>query len=341
MNTQAVARQVVLQPHLPTWIKPLPRTVRVIPGESAHHVVQRLATLNHLPLAELTAMIAGYRRALSGPWGLTQTAGLEQISAEQINAEQVSAEEVIARLTGYPPAVFQVATNPSADAGPHHRACDRCQRRRADPPEGVFPRALPGAAVCLRHQRWINDSTPPLDLARCPEIIHAQVQLDRRRRRLPELVPRLAEAEQIIVRWVERGQAGDHLAHRCSNLSDRTTTRSKAPILMTAPLFRAAIFPDVVTLASLLASPSWRRHLMLQQPVATGDYHAEARRRLHGAYRSAPEHSDPLLQWISEQLNALESTRRHLNADPTEARRWRNSFPDLPWAAAAALGPLI
>lgn len=111
--------------------------------------------------------------------------------------------------------------------------------------------------VCLRHRHWTGPTVlnveGQIDLSRVPEVLGAA---KRHYRLVPEhgfLRARCAyqDALDVTLGWARRGWWGRHRDRRLRRLSP-------APVVLIGdPALHAAVYPETVRLACILASPHW------------------------------------------------------------------------------------
>ena len=176
--------------------------------------------------------------------------------------------------------------------------CPRCDARH---PGGPVTRLLPHHRyVCPSHRHWIGPpdiAAPPTPLTELPEIVQAQHRHLRllRRHGWPATYDAILTGFLLCAHLWSGRPAGP--------LIDAWPRRTTALIGgrsggFTASRVFAAVYPEAVSLAAVLAAPSWRHrahgsHQQRQQ------FLAEIGRRLAGpAYRPG-DHSDAVAHWMS------------------------------------------
>jgi hypothetical protein len=157
-----------------------------------------------------------------------------------------------------------------------HRSRPSCRRCAASkgatiPISSWLPVAF---RVCVRHQIWIDwiswSPTPNTDISRIPETARAQHCLNRYIRRYPPqaINKALDDAEDIIRYWADRNSWGEELRQ------DRYNRLWGAAEWRVGPANSGrgiATFPEIVALAGVVLSSSWRREVAL----SAGSYDAE------------------------------------------------------------------
>ena len=184
--------------------RPLPRSVRPFPDETAGSYLDRLAAANCLDSGDLRAYLAGDRRALRVPvstGALAVLAALPEQALRRAVLELCSPAEL-----GASPWVLGRAR---PRAAVEQLACRRCAAARGAP--RISRWATHEQVVCLRHQVWTGvqyqGPRAQLDLRHHPEITAA----NRRHRRLIRRLGRPAvhfafeQARRICAEWHEKG----------------------------------------------------------------------------------------------------------------------------------------
>ena len=266
---------------------PLPRLpvpVAPFPTETVGSYVTRLALANHLQLATL----ADYLR---GP-GTTRTRpDIERLAA----------------ATGKSRLVLQHAL-PELDPhrlrpqlGCSRLACRFCAAARGiSSPVTCWAMGYPD--VCLRHRRWtgptVLDVGKQRDLSRVPEVLAAA---KRHYVLLREHGPLRAhrafqDALEVTLEWVRRGWWGRHRDRRLWQLS------AGSVVLIRDPVLHAALYPETVRLACILASPYWVRVAVSAGQGDQGRFYAEVARRLDLSEYSPRSIGDPLARWVAREV---------------------------------------
>jgi len=190
-------------------------------------------------------------------------------------------------------------------------ACRHCTPRRGIPTDVVCVAA--DLRACRRHRRWLGGLTDPVgdqhDLTALPEVAAAQRRHHHLVRRCGATPARAAigAAATIIDGWNDRGVFTDR-QQRCTDswlISTRGVSGSGWPA---EQRLRAMLsYPDVVTLAALLAEPHWSANASADRRPDRLQFELEVARRLDLPHVGAAV-GDPLVSWKESQ--AL-------------ARRWR------------------
>lgn len=169
--------------------------------------------------------------------------------------------------------------------------------------------------VCLRHQRWtgptVRHLTDQCHLAGVPEVLTAA----RRHRNLVRrhghlrLTAAYRDAEGITLQWAQRREFGRHRDRRLDVLAP-----GQHIVFLRDPVIHAAIYPDTVALASLLASPHWLTAAASPDGGERQRFLAEAARRLDLPEYTPYGFHEPLHHWA--RLDA-----RYALAELTEPRQ--------------------
>ena len=139
--------------------------------------------------------------------------------------------------------------------------CPRCDARH---PGGPVTRLLPHHRyVCLRHRCWIGPpdiAATPTPLGELPEVVHAHRQHLRLRKRHGWVAAYDAILTGFLIcghLWSDPAEASTEVRHRWSR---RTQALIGDPFAdFTASRVFAAVYPEAVDLAVVLAAPTWRR----------------------------------------------------------------------------------
>ncbi len=277
-------------------VRLLPVRVPLVAAETLNSYLARVATANHLDTGDLRKHL-GMRTPTRPP-------DFDRMST----------------LTGHSP---DKLTNLLADACPRtgrtrlsplrgRPACRYCTRRRGIPTDVEC--VAPDLRVCRRHLRWLGGITDPVggqhDLTALPEVASAQRRHHHLIRRHGATPARTAvrAAATITDSWNKHGVITSR-QQRCSESLQATTSRdaSRSDWPAEQRLRTMLTYPDVVTLAALLADPRWSTIASADRRQDRLQFELEVARRLHLPHIPPPA-SDPLVTW--EEAQAL-------------ARRWR------------------
>jgi hypothetical protein len=226
---------------------PLPMPAALITGELLISYLVRLATANHLTLADMLTVLP--------PWFRTKIRNHDDRSQHHtLSAAVPQSLHALAHLTGNAAGNLARALpafgagNP-ADPVRATTACHKCTASHgiSQPVPVHLPAHL---RVCTRHGVWLSDGTQPhLDLSGCPEIIAAQRRASRLlRRATPQqlILAHLAAARDISQR--PAASSPPRWGQRLRTLQ-ATNQHLSTPAGHDA-LKQAAIYPDAVALAA-------------------------------------------------------------------------------------------
>jgi len=293
----------------PLLLRPLPRPVPPVRDETISSYLTRLAEANRLQPAGLRSLLAGNDRKDASVL-LPALAAVTGMPLRNL-AHAMPQICTVTELAG-----LQMHNRPRARPDWAFVACRRCAAGRP-----VTRWALHDDVVCSRHRRWISGGTEQPELSRQPEILHAHRRhrwLIRRHGR-NTVMRAHRDARSICVGWRLDGIPDDAFDHRMAIFhgpywrdSDKETTQT----------FDAAIYPQIVALTRLLASPFWRQHI-LKGWRSPNTFVAELRRTVAPDYvwgdypriRWRRDRDDPMLEWLI-----------HIRRDEYEPRP-----PDHPW----------
>lgn len=266
-------------------LRRLPTPVAPFPSETLASYLGRLARANHLT-----------RQVLDWHLGRTGAVG-NDVDPERL-AAVIGRREAVLRL-----ALPELGRHPSAQTE-IRAACRRCAARR-----GIAGRVscwVPGHPyVCIRHRIWIGPGVLAFedqhDLGRLPEVASAA----RRHRRLvahhgaAQTRRAYRSAYEVTLGWAEQGWWARHLDRRLCLIAP------PHPLLVGRPALNAAIYPETVSLAAIMLSPTWVA--AAASPHGRQRFYAEVARRLDLPDYRPGDDRDPLLAWVrAESPFALE-----------------------------------
>jgi hypothetical protein len=267
----------------------LPVPVPLMQTETLASYLARLATANHLDPRDLRAHLGMATR--------TRPPDLDRLAAMTGHAPHLLDDVLVDARP--PPGRSRLAPLTG------RIACQRCTARRGI--AGDVYCVDPDQRVCHRHRRWLGGPTEDADqhdLTGLPEVWAAQRRHHRLLRRHGTETARSALywATKIVEGWTERGERGEHRERRLVRLPGSGVFPEPDRSVL-----RMVNYPEVVTLADLLAGESWR-------PIASADHRRdrlpfdrEVARRLNLAPSGfAPD--DPLVSW--QEAEALDRRRR-------------------------------
>ncbi|WP_149179442.1 TniQ family protein [Streptomyces sp. TRM49041] len=187
--------------------------------------------------------------------------------------------------------------------------CRRCDARH---PGGVVLRLLPHHRyVCLRHHTWIGPPDadwPAADLSELPDIVHAQRQHLRllHRRGVPLTFDAVLTAFSFCGHiWNSaddhpKQRGPDHIWHTWDARTRVLIPEDDEAVMYgsysTSKLF-AAVYPEAVSLAVIIASPYWRRVADARSPRERERFFQEISRRITYPYDDASVFGDAIAHW--------------------------------------------
>lgn len=277
-------------------VRPLPVRVPLVRTETLDSYLHRLAAANHLDARDLRVHLG--MRTRTRPPDLDRAAVLTGHPAHRLadvlaDARPPPGSDRLAPRTGRP-------------------ACRRCTGRRGITGD-VFCVDV-DQRVCRRHRRWLGcpleQTTDQHDVTALPEVLHAQRRHHRLLRRHGTDPARSAIwwAGSIVERWTQRGDCGQHRQRRLA-IHRAAHPTSPEP---NASLLAMANYPEIVTLAGMLADPHWSAIASADHRRDRLPFEREVARRLHLDLTSSAAR-DPLLSW--EEGEAL-ARRRRLHQQP-------------------------
>jgi TniQ len=298
-----------------TNLRPLPRTVAPFRGETTASYFSRLAAANHSDEKSLLAYITGIPR-VTFPFAADR---LAVVAGRDEWALRLAIPDLsLGRNRG--PGNPRTYSRRKDDG----LACRLCAAAKGIA-EPVRCWKQPEEVICLRHGRWIgNGSTADSDQPdlRCqPDILQAHrrhLRLVRRHGRDAVAVG-YAFAEHICRRWIGERSYNEGFRQRMEIFDGADWS-----VHHTAPVLAAAIYPQVVALTRLLASPFWQTQGQPDNPAGQQRFAGEVSRTIAPGYRwpQPPRSGDPLCQWIMD--------RRPHDPPLLSYRRW----PSASWLAA-------
>jgi hypothetical protein len=250
-NPAEVSRSVA---SIPAHTPALPCRVTPVNGEALVSYLTRIATVNHLTIGEVLAVLP--------TWFTTKTNNPDERTQHHMLAHATTdALHALARLTTTTPAGLARALPAFGTTDTHGplratTACHRCTARRGI--HHAVPAHLPiHDKVCTRHGIWLGDAGQPhLDVTACPEIITAQHRANRLLRRCTpqQLTLTHQAATRAIPAWPASPSAiPHHWRHRLLML--QTTNQHRGIPADHESLTHAAIYPDAITLAAAELNP--------------------------------------------------------------------------------------
>lgn len=288
-------------PFTPVLLRPLPHTVTPFPNETLDSYRHRLAAVNKTDFRDMR----NPSRWLACP--LNELEQLELLSGQPRRALVWAIPE----LRRYAPAIVP----PPERLGVFtRRACDHCGWRSGSNGRTirVYIRGLHDN-VCVRHNRWLSGSKTntyeQINVSPAPEIVRAQILLNRLERRLDtvvfDLVYRRCERfwGEIDRRALARKDSDSVLA-RIYRPDPRGLPNRFGPVQR---FRRAANFPQYARLTQLVISLALKPELERRVGHITGEIHAEFEHAFPLDYRprrrTIPWFRDALTKLV-EQVNS-------------------------------------
>ncbi|GAA1892141.1 hypothetical protein [Streptantibioticus ferralitis] len=186
-----------------------------------------------------------------------------------------------------------------------HQPQTGCQLCDAKHPGGKVTRLLPHHRyVCTRHRRWIGPpdiDRPAADLGEIPAVVHAQQQ----HLRILRQHGWAATYDAVLTAFTFCGHIWSGVSPPQDPGHVWHTWDARARVLVppgeewstfsTSKLF-AAVYPEAVRLAAMIASPFWR-HLASGTPGERRQFDREISRRVSYSYDNTPEYGDAIAHW--------------------------------------------
>jgi hypothetical protein len=275
-------------------VRRLPITTPPFPSETVGSYVRRLAIANHLHPGEFELYLRRRERRVN-------PARLAAVSGRPLSLLQRALPELRPALDL--PAGFD-----------HHEptlACRYCTAARGIS-GAVTCWAPPHRNVCLRHRRWVGHIDPAFqglldgrdsqpDLTLLPDVVSAERRLRRLTRRHGQgpVIGAYRTGLHVVLRWADRNDWGSHRHQRIQLLGFVPASDWRFPSW--DPVLRAAVYPEAVTVTSLVLSPYWAG--VAANPRERRRFYAEAARRLHLPDYHPDSAYDPLAQWASRHAD--------------------------------------
>lgn len=256
------------------WLRRLPAVVPPVHDETLASFGGRLAGVNRVPVELLVEVVARAR-------GIPQNPG----DARVLDADH------LAHLTGIDQVTLRRALpelrldRRTIRRRRRIRACTRCTHRHRG--GAVVLSVDDRRYVCVRHRTWLGTLGPgaplrhttpaPVDVDALPEVMAAQRRLDRLHRRHGSRAVGYAVSTAVAF-WDRQDRIRRHLTTRQRARVERLRPGTER-LNATDPLAHIACFPEIITVAGVLASPYWHTpdySHPLSQAATT-----EIQRRLH------------------------------------------------------------
>ncbi|WP_433521555.1 hypothetical protein ACQPZ2_30160 [Nocardia pseudovaccinii] len=201
--------------------------------------------------------------------------------------------------------------------------------------------------VCIQHRYWIgppDTGSPTLSVEQFPEIVSAQRRHLRLMRRYGWAVTYDAVLTAMMIgahRWDSiEPTPGLELQQQIWNLrSHAFIPPDNAVEAFSASKLFAAIYPEALALAPVIASPSWRR-LAAGQERDLQRFVDEVRRRLNDVEYEPRGEQDPIAHWIESDCWRTPATplsdfaSAPGNRKPSQLRRGNQLSSERHWRSA-------
>lgn len=254
--------------------------------------------------------VSSYLSRLASVHGLHPRELWASVSSSQPGtSRRVIHADRLADLTGRP-ATHLVAALPDLDpmadwTAWRHQPQPRCPRCDARHDGGPVQRLLPHHDyVCLRHSYWIGPpdvGQPATELGReLRKVVRAQHRHLRLQRRHGADAAFDAVLTGFLIcghLWDNRSDEWGEARRRWELRTQRLVPRGREETRFSASRIFAAVYPEAVDIAELIAAPTWRR-------TAFGDlehrqrFTDEISRRLGDASYRPRESDDPIAHWM-------------------------------------------
>ena len=213
-----------------------------------------------------------------------------------------------------------------------HQPQPRCPRCDARHEGGPVTRLLPHHRyICTRHRYWIGPPDAGQPATRLGHDLEDIVRAQRQHVRLLRRHGSAATFDAVLTGflicghlWTDQPQSGDDAWHRWAHRAQILIPTGSEPSTFSASRLFAAVYPEAVSLAQLIASPAWRcqagGNTEQQQQFRT-----EINRRLGRPHHQPPEGGDAIEHWMkhdswrppSRPEKTFPDTREHGAIRPT------------------------
>ncbi len=169
-----------------------------------------------------------------------------------------------------------------------------------------------GSRVCLRHKRWTGPYGEQFDISALPEVVRAQVSRLKLTHRYgwQQADEAMREADEICTVWWGHRKYSRPRSQRIKVLQQSGRSRPPQDVAKTA-----CGYPEIVTLATLLANPALRRMPFTGRPADLRFFLDILQTRVAPGYRfDTNAYEDPLIRWYEQER------RHHEPADPVPHR---------------------
>lgn len=227
-------------------LKPLPHHPPPLPDETLESFIERLALANGMHFGQLFARLTESRRR-TGPVPIDRLARLSSRGPDVLRHALPEYRFPELADNPYPRRRHYIGTG---------TPCELCTARHCIPSHRqVITWTRVDHYICLRHRRWVGHaSLPQFSIADFPVIVKAQIRLRRFTRNTSPGRAYLAMKDAMDILGNEFDRDATFASRRRLNQFFQREHTNRLP-----QSYRdAAVFPDVVTLASFLGSNFWR-----------------------------------------------------------------------------------
>ncbi|MFE7419967.1 TniQ family protein [Rhodococcus sp. NPDC057529] len=255
-------------------------------GETVETYLRRLAHLNHVHVDDLKLHL-----------GLEHTRRVETMNASTVSRLATITGRSLTELGWALPELSERHKNPALFRDDRLPACPHCVRRhRGGPILRYYP---PHVHACTKHRIWIGHAYPLssprlgtcLDISKTPAITAAE----RRHRRLAGRHGAVRTRDAYLC----AGQIWDHVVSLFLTNPVAETLNILSPTVVrhstSEPAYRAAVYPKLVMITTLLLSSHWSR--VAAHPDTRNEFFSEANRRIHGWSHGWISSRHPLNAW--------------------------------------------
>jgi hypothetical protein len=294
----------------PVTAQPLPRPVRPVLDETATSYLHRLCQANCLAQEALSRRLREHRDAPLQVGLLATLSGQRPEVLHYAMLELCTSQELASMHVAGRPRPGAIGTFKCRLCTHSRQVTDwvKCWRRAED-------------VICHQHCRWTaGHDEEGLDLTRQPDILQA----NRRHRRLINRYGRRAvfnaftQASEICNEWIERHRFTGHADFgRRMRLFLGPGWRAD----FSQPAVSAALYPQVVSLTRLLASPYWRP-LAVRDQAGNEAFVAELRRTVRPGYTWNPNpyhrYFEPIVRLYRDEQDSAEYAIRYKTTQPID-----------------------
>lgn len=294
----------------PVIAQPLPRPVRLVQDETVTSYLHRLCEANCLAQEALRRRLQEHRTAPVQAGVLATLSGQRPEALRYAMLELCTRQELASMHIAGRPRPSAIGTFRCRLCAHSRQVTDwvRCWRRSED-------------VICHHHRRWTAGHDPEgLDLTGQPDILQANRQHRRLIRRFGRrtVYNAFTQAEEICNEWIERHRFTTHADFgRRMRLFLGPGWRAD----FSQPAVSAALYPQVVGLTRLLASPYWRP-LAVRDQAGNRAFVAELCRTVHPGYTWNPNpyhrYFEPLVRLYRDEQDSAEYAFRYKTNQPID-----------------------